>query len=206
MTRRVLRTVSFLARRDRSRRDARRAPVPESRQRCHTTNGRSLLVIRHVRPTRCRLLPCRSMKVSLSDSTERRSFGTFMGPSLATNLAAQRAPDTSAPPDWTRTAGSSSSSNPSIPRADPGLRPERSGAAGTDRGQEVLVPYRTRPLRRYADGKTGLVHAPQGVEGLVAAHPASSGQPSTAEFSAGRWQRKNDFLYRIEKLTSPRRA
>jgi hypothetical protein len=98
------------------------------------------LVIRHVRPTGCKLLPCRSMKVSSSESTERRSFGMFMGPSLATNLAAQRAPDTSVPPDWTRTAGSSSSSNPSIPRADPRLRPERSGAAGTDGGQEFLVP------------------------------------------------------------------
>jgi hypothetical protein len=36
--------------------------------------------------------------------------------SLATNLAGQRARDTSAPPDWTRTAASSSSSNPCLPR------------------------------------------------------------------------------------------
>jgi hypothetical protein len=140
-----------------------------------------------------------------------------MGPSLATNLAAQRARDTSAPLDWTRTAGSSSSSNPSIPRADPGLRPERSGAAGTDGGQEVLVPHRTPTTQAPRWRPNSLVHAPQGVDGLVAAHPASSGQLLTAEFSAGadgqpgheraaRWQRKNDFLYRIEKLTFPRGA
>ena len=76
--------------------------------------GRSLPFMQHVRPTRCRLRPCRSMKVSSSDSTERRSFGTFMRPSLATNLAAQRARDTSARPDWTRMAASSSSNNPTV--------------------------------------------------------------------------------------------
>jgi len=65
-------------------------------------------------PPTCRLRPCRSMKVSSSDSTERRSFGTCTRPSLPTNLAAHRAHDTSARPDWTLTVASSSSSNPAL--------------------------------------------------------------------------------------------
>ena len=91
-------------------------------------------------PTRCRLRPCRSMKVSSSDATERRSFGTFMRPSLATNLAAQREPairahDPIGPgrprylPATTPPAGT-----------DSDLGPEQSGGAGTDGGQEAVVP------------------------------------------------------------------
>jgi hypothetical protein len=65
-------------------------------------------------PPTCKLRPCRSMKVSSSDSTERRSCGTCMRPSLPTSLAAPRAHDTSAQPDWTLTAALSSSSNPAL--------------------------------------------------------------------------------------------
>jgi hypothetical protein len=90
-------------------------------------------------PTRCRLRPCRSMKVSSSDATERRSFGTFTRQSLPTDLSAQRSRETSA--RWT---------GPGRPRhlpattppsgADPDLRLEQSGGPGTDGGQAVLVP------------------------------------------------------------------
>jgi hypothetical protein len=59
-----------------------------------------------------------------------------MRPSLVTNLAAQRVPDTSARPDWTRTAGSSSSSAPCLSTVNPGLGLEHSGGVGTDGGEE----------------------------------------------------------------------
>ena len=107
---------SAVDRRDRPRRHARRAPVQESGQRHQQRRVGRSCSFRTSAPTRYRLRPCRSMKVSSSDSTERRSFDTFMLPSLATNLAVQRARDTSARPDWTRTAASSSSSNPAFPR------------------------------------------------------------------------------------------
>src|SRR5713226_343365 len=94
------------------------------------------------------------MKVSSSDSTEGRSFATFMGPSLVTNLAAQRARDTSAPPDWTRTAALSSSSNPCLPR--PTLVSDLSNPAVQVRMASKTSQCRTAPRQpqRHADGRT----------------------------------------------------
>jgi hypothetical protein len=48
--------------------------------------------VQYGRPSRHTRRPCRSIKVSSSGSTERHSFGTFMQPSLATNVAARSEP------------------------------------------------------------------------------------------------------------------
>ena len=87
-------------------------------------------------PTRCRLRPCRSMKVSSSDSTERRSFGTFMRrrwlPTWQPRQPAIRAHDSTGP-GWPRHLPATT-----LPSgADSDLRPEQSGDAGADGGQEV---------------------------------------------------------------------
>ena len=124
-------------RKRRSRRHAQRAPAQESWRRCPTRVVGCSGSFRHVRPTRCRLRPSRSMKVFSSNSTEQRSIGTR--PSLVTNFATHRVRDSSARSDWTRRAWSSSSNTlPSGPDLD--LRSKPSGGAGTEGCQEVVVP------------------------------------------------------------------
>jgi len=121
-------------------------------------NGRLLLFIRHVRPTRCRLRPSRSMKVFSSDFMEPRIFGTRL--SLVTNFATHRVRDSSARSDWTRRAASSSSNtSPSGPDVD--LRSEQSGGAYTEGRQEVVVPPpHSATTRVLAAGRVAPEHGP----------------------------------------------
>src|ERR1700681_2342195 len=103
----------------------------------------------------------------------RRVHAAVVGYQLA---SPERPCSTSARPNWMQMAASSSSSHPCLPR--PTLVSDLNNPAiqvRTAAKESSPPPPRPQPTPARGGRPNALVHAPQGADGLVTAHLASSG-------------------------------